>query len=91
MRIDLRISARFRLLLLLYVALALSMTATSIVACGVVLDSGNLTDSLAALFGVVVEMYVGELLPIVVAHDKTRFLFLDRPRRREAAGGRVLV
>ena len=52
MRIDLRISARFRLLLLLYVALALSMTATSIVACGVVLDSGNLTDSLAALFGV---------------------------------------
>jgi hypothetical protein len=30
---------------------------------------------------------VGKLLPVVVAHDKASGLFLDRPRRREAAGG----
>jgi hypothetical protein len=28
-----------------------------------------------------------ELLAAMVAHDKTGFQFIDRPRRREAAGG----
>ena len=31
----------------------------------------------------VVEMYVGELLPVVVLHDEIRFAFLHRPERRE--------
>ena len=35
----------------------------------------------------IVEMYVGELLPVVVLHDEIGFAFLNRPGRREAAGG----
>jgi hypothetical protein len=32
-----------------------------------------------------IEIDVGELLAVVIAHDKARVQFLDRPRRREAA------
>jgi hypothetical protein len=33
------------------------------------------------------EIDVGELLAVVVTDNKARFLFFDRPRRREAEGG----
>jgi len=39
--------------------------------------------SLPRLF---LEIDTGELLPVVVAHNEAGGLFLDRPRRREAAG-----
>jgi hypothetical protein len=35
--------------------------------------------------GLILEIDIGERLPIVVAHDKAGGLFLDGPRRREAA------
>jgi len=36
----------------------------------------------------VLEIDIGERLSVVIAHDKTGGLFLDGPRRREAAGRR---
>jgi hypothetical protein len=33
------------------------------------------------------ETNIGKLLPVVVAHDEAGVQFLDRPGRREAAGG----
>jgi hypothetical protein len=33
----------------------------------------------------ILEIHIGELLPVVVAHDKAGWLFLDRPGRREEA------
>jgi hypothetical protein len=50
MRIDLRVSARFRLLLVLFIALALLMVAAALVAIGEAVGSGDVTDSLPALF-----------------------------------------
>ena len=35
----------------------------------------------------IVEVDIGELLAALVAHNKASRLFLDRPWRREAAGG----
>jgi hypothetical protein len=37
----------------------------------------------------VVEMYAGELLPVVVLHDEVRFAFFNGPGRREATGGEL--
>jgi hypothetical protein len=35
-------------------------------------------------------MDIGELLPVVVAHDEASGLFLDRPGRRESARGHYM-
>jgi hypothetical protein len=35
----------------------------------------------------ILEIDIGELLPVVVTHDEARGLFLDGPQRREAALG----
>jgi len=35
----------------------------------------------------ILEIDIGDLLPIGVAHDKASGLLVDRARRREAAGG----
>jgi hypothetical protein len=39
----------------------------------------------------ILEIDIGELLSVVIAHDKARGLFFDRPRWREAAGGQFSV
>ena len=39
----------------------------------------------------ILKIDIRELLPVVVAHYKARVLFLDGPRRREAAGGHSAV
>ena len=33
----------------------------------------------------ILKINASELLAVVIAHDEARFLFFDRPRRREAA------
>jgi hypothetical protein len=39
----------------------------------------------------ILEIDIGELLTVVVAHDKAGFQFVDGPRRREAAHGHLLL
>ena len=49
--------------------------------------AGSGVRPLPSAAGLLIEINVGELLSAMVAHDKGRANVLDRPRRREAAGG----
>jgi hypothetical protein len=39
----------------------------------------------------ILEIDIGELLPVLVTHDKAGVQFFDKPRRREAAGQRHII